>query len=149
MTNVLSIKVKKLSDKAIVPSFAHTTDAGLDLTATSIKYDEFDNVVYGTSLAFAIPDNHVGLLFPRSSNAKKDLLLSNSVGVVDAGYRGEVFLKFKKTCGFIDNDSGSEYNIGDRVGQLIILPIPKVNLELVDDLDDTDRGVGAYGSSGK
>src|SRR5690606_4362848 len=77
------------------PQYSKDGDAGLDLVATSKKYNEKGSIVYGTSLAFEIPKGYVGLLFPRSSNSKMDLLLSNSVGVIDSGYRGEVMFKFK------------------------------------------------------
>lgn len=149
---MLNVKIKKLSDNAVIPSYAHDTDAGLDLTATSKEYDEHGNVVYGTGLAFAIPDGYVGLIYPRSSNAKKDLLLSNSVGVIDSGYRGEVIFKFK--CALNDErdipEFGyREYDIGDRIGQLIIMPYPKVQFDVVDDLDKTERGTGGFGSTGE
>ena len=92
----MKVKIKRLSDKAVIPTYAKDGDAGMDLVATSKSYDENGNVVFGTSLAFEIPKGYVGLLFPRSRNAKMDLLLSNSVGVIDSGYRGEVMMKYKK-----------------------------------------------------
>ena len=92
----MKVKIKKIHKNAVIPTYAKDGDAGMDLTATSKSYDKHGNVVYGTGLAFEIPKGFVGLLFPRSSNAKKDLLLSNSVGVLDSGYRGEVMFKFKK-----------------------------------------------------
>lgn len=143
---MLNVKIKKLNENAVIPSYAHDSDAGLDLTATSKSYDDCDNVVYGTGLVFAIPRNHVGYLFPRSSVSKKDLLLANSVGVIDSGYLGEIIFKFKKTCAFIDKD-GCDYNIGDKIGQIVIMPIPKINLIECDDLGTSDRGTGAFGST--
>ena len=80
----LKVKIKKLNENAVIPSYAQYGDAGMDLVATSKSFDEDANIVYGTGLAFEIPKGFVGLLFPRSSNAKKDLLLSNSVGVIDS-----------------------------------------------------------------
>lgn len=148
------VKIKKLSPNAKIPQRAHSTDAGCDLTATSKDYDNDGNVVYGTGLAFEIPLGYMGLIFPRSSNAKKDLLLSNSVGVIDSGYRGEVMAKFKKfyphveQIGFIHNIS-SEYNVGDRFGQIIIMPYPEIEYIEVDELSDSERKEGGYGSSGK
>ena len=144
---MLNVKIKKLSKDAVIPSYAKHGDAGMDLTATSKEYDDHGNVVYGTSLAFEIPNGYVGLLFPRSSNTKKDLILGNSVGVLDSGYRGEVFLKFKKTCGFIDNCEGHDYQIGDRIGQIVIIPIPQVSFIEVNELSSSDRGVGGFGST--
>lgn len=147
----MKVNVKKLDSNAVLPTYAKHGDAGMDLTATSKSCDENGNVVYGTSLAFEIPHGYVGLLFPRSSNTKKDLILGNSVGVLDSGYRGEVVFKFKST---IFNEETmqyeygySEYNIGDRIGQIIIMPYPQVEFNLVDELSSSDRGVGGFGST--
>lgn len=145
----MEVKIKKLDQNAVIPSYAHSSDAGLDMTAVNKEYDEHGNIVYGTGIAVAIPVNHVGYLFPRSSNAKKDLILANSVGVVDSGYTGEIIFKFKTimtdshgyTFGF------EEYEIGDKVGQLIIMPIPKIEFVEVDELSQTDRGTGSFGST--
>lgn len=141
----MKVKIKRLSDKAVVPQYAKEGDAGMDLVATSKSYDENGNVVYGTDLAFEIPKGFVGLLFPRSSNANKDLLNTNSVGVIDSGYRGEVMMKFKHT----HRNLPQEYNTGDRIGQLIVLPYPQIEFEEVEELSKTDRGTGSYGSTGK
>lgn len=140
----MKIEVKRLNELAILPTKAHATDAGFDLYATSKTYDNDGNVVYGCGLAFEIPDGYMGLVFPRSSNAKKSLLLSNSVGVIDAGYRGEVTAKFKRLYLI----SQGEYAIGERFAQIIFLPIPNVELEITDELSDSERGMGGYGSSG-
>lgn len=149
---MLNVKIKKLNEKAVIPSYAHDSDAGLDLTATSKSYDEYGNVVYGTGLAFAIPKNHVGYLFPRSSISKKDLSLANSVGVIDSGYLGEIIFKFKPSDYFAVNRddvySGTPvYEVGDKIGQIVIMPIPKINLIECDDLGTSDRGTGAFGST--
>ena len=153
----MEIKIKKLSDKGVIPTCAKHGDAGMDLTATSKSYDEYGNVVYGTSLAFEIPEGFVGLLFPRSSNTKKDLTLGNSVGVLDSGYRGEVFFKFKPLAYKGENEDGKyelsidhvvDYGVGDRIGQIIVIPHPKVTFVEVDELSSTDRGDGGFGSSG-
>lgn len=154
----MEIKIKKLSDKGVLPTYAKNGDAGMDLTATSKSYDEHGNVVYGTSLAFEIPEGFVGLLFPRSSNTKKDLTLGNSVGVLDSGYRGEVFFKFKPLAYKAESamleidevslDFPQDYEVGDRVGQIIVIPHPKVTFVEVDELSSTERGDGGFGSSG-
>lgn len=142
----MKVNVKKLDSNAVLPTYAKHGDAGMDLTATSKGYDENGNVVYGTGLAFEIPNGYVGLLFPRSSNTKKDLILGNSVGVIDSGYRGEVVLKFKHI-----DDRGNiglhEYDKGDRIGQVIIMPYPQIEFNLVDELSTTDRGIGGFGST--
>ena len=145
------IKTKVLDKSIKMPKleYAKDGDAGIDLIATSKWYDEHGNVCFGTNRAFEIPNGYVGLLFPRSSNAKKDLLLSNSVGVLDSGYRGEVMLKFKNTITasgqYFECDT---YNIKDRIGQLIIIPYPQIEFEEVEELSETERGSGGYGSTG-
>ena len=148
----MQVKIKKLHDDAVIPSYAKHGDAGMDLTAISKEYDEHGNVVYGTGLAFEIPQGYAGFLFPRSSNAKKDLILSNSVGVVDSGYRGEVVFKFKPSDWYNRDDASCtapQYEVGDRIGQIIILPYPEIEFLEVDELSSSDRGVGGFGSTGE
>lgn len=139
----MRVKIKKLDKNAVIPCYAKQGDAGMDLTATSMEFDEYGNVVYGTGIAVEIPEGYVGLVFPRSSNAKKDLLLSNSVGVIDSGYRGEIMAKFK-----IVDIAEDIYEIGERICQLIIIPYPTIEFEESDNLSKTERGVGSYGSTG-
>lgn len=142
----MKVKIKKLDQKAVLPKYAKKGDAGMDLTATSKWYDDDNNVCYGTGIAMEIPQGYVGLVFPRSSNAKQDLILSNSVGVIDSGYRGEITFKFKLVE---DRHLAKDYNVGDRVGQIIIMPYPIIEFVEVSKLSETDRGKGGYGSSGK
>lgn len=146
----MKVKVAKLNLDAVIPQYAKEGDAGLDLTAISKEQDSYGNIVYGTGLAFEIPEGHVGLLFPRSSNAKKDLYLTNHVGVIDSGYRGEVILKYAPDSKAYTRDSGDEnfYEIGERIGQLIIIPIPHIELEEATELNATLRGLGGFGSTG-
>lgn len=140
----MELKFKKLNEAAVLPFKAHKTDAGLDLTCTSVQYSENDKCwVYGSGLAVEIPDGHVGLLFPRSSVFKKGEVLSNCVGVIDSGYRGEIFAKFYQVT-----DRRDCYNVGDRFCQLIVMPIPDVETTWADELSDSDRGEGGYGSTG-
>lgn len=139
----MQVKIKKLHENAVIPSYAKHGDAGMDLTAISKSCDDRDNFVYGTGLAFEIPNGYVGLVFPRSSNSKQYLLLSNSVGVIDSGYRGEVILKFKRTLQLYVKG----YEIGDRIGQIIIMPYPKIEFIEVNELSSSDRGVGGFGST--
>ena len=139
----MKVKIKKLIEKAVIPIYAKLGDAGMDLTA--ITKDDFSNysyIEYGTGLSIEIPEGYVGLLFPRSSNSKTSLILSNSVGVIDSGYRGEIKLRFKE----IDTND-IEYSVGDRIGQIIILPYPKIEFEEVSELSNTDRGIGGFGST--
>lgn len=137
----LNIKIKRLHKDAVIPTKAHTTDAGCDLYATSCHYDN-GLIIYGTGIAVEIPEGYVGLVFPRSSIANTHLTLSNSVGVIDSGYRGEIMAKFRK-------DGTNAYRVGERIAQLIILPYPEVVFEEAEELSESDRGTGGYGSSGK
>jgi len=141
----MNVNIKRLHKEAVIPKYSKEGDAGMDLTAVNRRKDEFGNVHYDTGLAFEIPKGYLGLLFPRSSNAKKKLLLSNSVGVIDSGYRGEVSFKFKKSSLL----STAVYNVGERVGQLIIMPYPQITFKEVMELEDSERGSGSYGSTGK
>lgn len=166
----MKVKIKKLVESAIIPSYAKEGDAGLDLTATSISYDKDGNIVYGCGLAFEIPKGYVGLLFPRSSNAKTNLYLTNSVGVLDSGYRGEVTFKYKTIHNIasylsfflqkyvlrkkilnvkIESLATNAYKVGDRIGQIVIVKIPTIEFVESEKLSETERGKGGYGSTGK
>ena len=145
----MKIKIKKLIPEAIVPSYAKPGDAGMDLTATTKTFDDNNNIVYGTGLAVEIPEGYVGLIFPRSSNAKTDLYLTNHVGVIDSGYRGEVEFRFKIVGnGVMPADFPEAYHLGDKVGQLVVIPYPSINFTEVDELSSSERGEGGFGSSG-
>ena len=139
----MEIKIKRTQQGAVLPTKAHASDAGYDLYAASKKYDDVGNVVYGTGVAVEIPRGYVGLVFPRSSIARTSLTLSNSVGVIDSGYRGEIMAKFRIS------KIGTEYQRGERIAQLIIMPYPEIEFVEVEELSDSDRGTGGYGSSGK
>lgn len=140
----MKVKIKKLVENAVIPRYAKSGDAGLDLTVTSVE-NKGDKIVYHCGLAFEIPQGYFGLVVPRSSNAKKDLLLTNSVGVIDSGYRGEVTAVFQKTR-LLHTDL---YQVGERFLQLIILPYPQIEFEEVEELSTTERGANGYGSTGK
>lgn len=144
----MQVKIKKLHKDGVIPKYSKAGDAGMDLTAVSKEYDKDGNICYDIGLAFEIPENHVGLLFPRSSLSKKDLSLANHVGVIDSGYRGSVVFKFKPTCAYVEGFEGYEYSVGDRVGQIIILPYPNITFVEVDELSSTERGGTGFGSSG-
>lgn len=139
----MKVKIKKLDERATIPSYAKHGDAGMDLRAIRFQRDSDGNYVYYTGLAFEIPEGYVGLLFPRSSISKTSHFLRNSVGVVDSGYRGEIMFKF----GYGSNVK--TYMVGERVGQLIIMPHPSIEFEEVDDLSDTERGEDGFGSTGQ
>lgn len=142
----MKVKIKKLNSLACAPSRANKHDAGFDLTATSVEYplgstSSFVEVCTGVSLE--IPSGYVGLVFPRSSISKTKHFLRNSVGVIDSGYRGEVKLRFSV------DDSITSYQIGDRVGQIVFVKLPVVEIVESDDLSGSDRKEGGFGSSGR
>ena len=143
----MELKFKKLHEKAVLPSRSHSTDAGLDLTTYGFTQEVDASgkliLVYHTGLAVEIPEGYMGLLFMRSSVANKSLALSNAVGILDSGYRGEIMGKFKITTDAIP----TVYQEGERVMQLIVMPYPQVEPVFVDELSETDRGEKGYGSS--
>lgn len=141
--NQLNINIKKLHVDAVIPTYSKEGDAGMDLTAVTLNETPYD-ITFGFGLALEIPKGYVGLIFPRSSIRKYDLLLTNSVGVIDSGYRGEIQATFKKT-----NRLDNFYKVGERVAQIMIIPYPSVKFNEVDELSDTDRGSGGFGSTGK
>ena len=143
----MDVKFKKLHDDAKIPSYAHDTDAGLDLTAVSFT-QEFDKsnklvLVYHTGLAVEIPEGYVGLIFMRSSVTNKSISLTNAVAVIDSGYRGELLLKYKITTDSLP----TIYQPGEKIGQLIIIPYPKINPIEVEELSSSDRNEGGFGST--
>lgn len=139
----MKVKIKKINNNAVIPSYARNGDAGLDLTAISSKWNEDNSMVtFDTGLSIEIPEGYVGLIFSRSSISGTGLILTNCVGVIDSGYRGSVMLKFRHIKG-----TGT-YDIGERVGQLIIIPYPNIEFEEVEELSETERGAGGYGSTG-
>jgi dUTP pyrophosphatase len=144
----MKIRYKKLSNKAFEPIYSTDGAAGLDLRACAYKIDPDNHYIeYFTGIALEIPDGHVGLVFPRSSISKKELRLANAVGVIDSDYRGEIILRFK----FPPKRfwaSLQRYELGDRIGQIIILPYPRIEFEEVDELSDTVRADGGFGSTG-
>ena len=145
VNNSLIVKVKKLGDNAVIPSYSKVGDAGMDLTITrEIENTTFD-VSYGFGISMEIPKNFVGLVFPRSSVRNQDLMLSNCVGVIDSGYRGELQATFKKTQGL----DSIKYKVGDRGAQIVILPYPQVKMVESDELSDTERGTSGFGSTGQ
>ena len=144
----MELKFKRLSDKAVLPIRAHKSDAGLDLTCTSISTGVNDcgqlMLIYHTDLAVEIPEGYVGLLFPRSSIYKKSIALTNSVGVVDSGYRGEIMCVFKSTTDVVP----AIYKQGERFCQLVVVPIPSIEVVEAAELSESDRSEGGFGSTG-
>ena len=139
------VKVKKLDPNAVIPSYSKVGDAGMDLTITKEIENTSFSVSYGFGIAMEIPKGYVGLIFPRSSVRNQDLILSNCVGVIDSGYRGELQATFKKTQGL----DSVKYKVGERGAQIIILPYPTIYMTEVPELSETERGTGGFGSTGK
>lgn len=170
LNKILNINFKKTAKKAVIPTYAKPGDAGLDMTAISINITD-NYIEYDTGIAVEIPEGYVGLLFPRSSISKYDLSLANSVGVIDSGYRNSIKFRFKTTNTnnfkyYLDivrgwfggiqevklRETESEYDrklfkVGDKIGQLMILPYPQIVLNQVDELSTTERGEGGFGST--
>jgi dUTP pyrophosphatase len=144
----MKVRIKKLNPNAVIPTYAKAGDAGMDLTITNIISETTTDVTYGFGIALEIPFGFVGLVFPRSSVRKYDLALTNSVGVIDSGYRGELQATFKKTS-WLKQDSSTKYNIGDKGAQIMIIPHPTIEFEETDELSNTERGDGGFGSTGK
>lgn len=140
----MKVLFKKLVPEAQKPKFGKPGDAGADLVATSVQLKD-NQVIYGTGIAVEIPEGMVGLVFPRSSVRNYDLFMSNSVGVIDSGYRGEIMVTFN-----VKNPSGIQeiYTEGDRIAQLVIVPVPLIQYAETQELSETARGEGGHGSTG-
>lgn len=138
----MKIKFKKMNPNAVMPKRGTTGAAGFDLTAVSIEEtDQF--VKYYTGIAVQIPAGYFGMLVPRSSVVNTGLLMGNSVGIIDSDYVGELSAVFYLRSGC------KVYNVGDRIGQLVIVPIPAVEFVEAEELSETERGAGGYGSTGR
>lgn len=141
----MKINIKKINSNAVIPTYAKVGDAGMDLVATSIISNTSFSITYGLGIALEIPKGFVGLVFPRSSIRNTELMLSNSVGVIDSGYRGELQATFNKLNGL----DSTVYKLGDRVCQIMIIPYPTIEFSEVNVLNNTERGEGGFGSTGK
>ena len=140
----MEVKIKKLREDAVIPTYAKPGDAGMDLVAVSYEM-QGANHVYGTGLALEIPKGYVGLIYPRSSNRKTNAYLPNHVGIIDSGYRGEIMVTYKNRDGSM---TSKPYEVGDKLAQIIIMPYPTVEFIEVDKLTETERGEGGHGSTG-
>lgn len=144
----MTLKIKRLTEDAIMPIRAHEGDAGIDLTCTTIT-QELNEVgqlilVYHTGLAIEIPEGYVGLLFQRSSVYKKSIALTNAVGVIDSGYRGEIMAKFRATTDVVP----AIYKPGERFAQLVIVPTLEYTIEESTELSESAREEEGFGSTG-
>ena len=162
---IVNIKFKKLDENAVIPSYAHYGDVGMDMTAIDLEYDVgHDCYIYHTGITMDSDYGFGAFLFPRSSNCKTEAYLTNHVGIADSAiYRGELQLRFKNRhpykkslweilTGKVNVEralSFAPYKVGDRVGQMVVLPYPHVDIEEVTELSSSDRGTGGFGSTGK
>jgi dUTP pyrophosphatase len=142
---LIELPIQRLRQEAVVPERAYTGDAGLDLTACErVELAPGARALVGTGLAVAIPDGHAGFVQPRSGlAARHGLTIVNSPGLVDSGYRGELRVILLNT------DSSEPFVVepGMRIAQLVVLPIPELELVEVDELPASERGVRGFGSS--
>ena len=143
----MKVNIRRLHTDAVIPTYAKEGDAGMDLVATSVISETHTQITYGLGIALEIPNGFVGLVFPRSSIRKTRLQLSNSVGVIDSGYRGELQATFNKIITTIENQK-NDYKVGDRVAQIMIIPHPSIDFQEVEYLYNTQRGEGGFGSTG-
>lgn len=139
----MKVKIKRLSEKAVIPTYAREGDAGMDLTVTSVKKYLF-RVEYGFGIAIQPPRGYFVDIRPRSSVWKTRMILSNGCGTGDSGYTGEYKAVFWKIPFF-----SKPYKIGERAVQIIIKRFEKVDFTEVNELSVTERGEGGYGSTGK
>ena len=144
----MKIKVKKLNHNAKLPTFSTPYAAGADLYALAEKdivINPHQTVFVTTGLSFEIPDGYAGLVYARSGLASKNNLApANKVGVIDSDYRGEAFVALHN-----HGETPQTVSNGQRIAQLIVMPIPAVEYEETTDLSQTQRGAGGFGSSGK
>ena len=182
------VKFKKLDERAVIPTYAHDGDVGMDITAIDVEYNfDMDCYLYHTGLAFETDKHYVIFLFPRSSNRKTDAYLCNHVGIADSAiYRGEIIFCYKNRTSlrqyclerrmiefFNAVEDGKRlkdavkksvkgwteamnnpmlfapYKVGDKIGQMVVLPYPDIKLSERKELSETERGDGAFGSTDK
>ncbi|MDP9135084.1 MAG: dUTP diphosphatase [Actinomycetota bacterium] len=143
----MTLRFARLTDTAAAPTRAHADDAGYDLRACeAATLSPGGRASVGTGVAVAIPDGHAGLVLPRSGlAARHGIALVNAPGLIDAGYRGEVRVLLLNT----DRDASFEVAPGDRIAQLVIVRHEAPELIEVDSFDETARGVGGFGSTGR
>jgi dUTP pyrophosphatase len=142
----VTLPFKRLDPDAVLPTRAHPGDAGLDLrSAVDVEVAPGERALVPTGVAVAIPDGYAGLVLPRSGLASKHgLTLANAPGLIDAGYRGEVI------CAVVNLDRFTPVRIskGDRIAQLVVVAIPELTAEWVDELPPSSRDQGGFGSTG-
>ena len=144
----MEIEVVRLSPVATLPVYAHEGDAGCDLIAAeeAVLAPAGGRALVGTGIAIAVPPGHGALVLPRSGlSTKHGVTCVNAPGLIDAGYRGEVRVSL------INHDPTHEYHVkvGDRIAQLLVIPIPSLTFRTVDELSVATRGADGFGSTGR
>lgn len=142
----IQVAIKRLDPDVELPSYAYSGDAGLDLRANAdVEIAPLERVLIPTGLAIALPEGYAGFVQPRSGMAlKRGLSIANTPGLIDAHYRGEL----KIIAVNLNPSRPISIQKGERIAQLVIQEVPVVELVEVEELDDTDRGAGGFGSSG-
>ncbi|MBQ6702876.1 MAG: dUTP diphosphatase [Clostridia bacterium] len=144
----MKVNIKKLDERAVIPTFGSEFSAGADLYAvcdSDVTVNPSETVLIHTGLSMEIPEGYAGLIYARSGLAsKKGLAPANKVGVVDADYRGEVMVALHN-----HGSTAQTVSNGERIAQLVVTPFLKVEFEVKDELSDTVRGKGGFGSTGK
>lgn len=144
----MTLKIKKMRDNAIIPTRGDSEAAAIDLYACidePIALTPGDTVKIPSGIACEFPEGYFGFIAPRSSvGIKRRLVLTNTVGVIDNSYRGEILMVFKN-----DGDMRQVIEPGERLAQMILLPYVTYNIEETDTLSDTERGEGGFGSTGR
>jgi dUTP pyrophosphatase len=142
---VIELPIQRLRPEAVVPGRAYSGDAGLDLSSCArVELAPGERALVPTGLAVAIPEGYAGFVQPRSGlAAKHGISIVNTPGLVDSGYRGELLVNLVNT----DPRESFVVEPGMRIAQLVILPIPELELVEVDELPETERGVRGFGSS--
>ena len=144
----MKINIKKLNENAVIPTYGSQFSAGADLYACNsekIVIPAHETVLVPTGVALEIPEGYAGLIYARSGIAsKRGLAPANKVGVVDSDYRGEVMVALHN-----HSDIDAEIDVNERIAQLVVTPFLKVQFNETDELTDTVRGEGGFGSTGK
>ena len=146
MMQTITVPVKRLDKSLEMPAYAYVGDAGLDLrSAEDAVLKPFERKLVSCGIAIAIPEGHAGFVLPRSGlAAKHGISIVNAPGLIDSNYRCEI----KAILVNLDAHEEFEISHGDRIAQLVIMPYPAVELKEVEELDQTVRGAGGFGSSG-
>ena len=144
---MIQLPIQRLREDAVIPERAYEGDAGLDLAACDrVELGPGKRAVVGTGLAVAIPDGYAGFVQPRSGLADRHgISIVNSPGLIDSGYRGEIKVILLNT----DASTPFVVDRGMRIAQLVVLPVPGLEVVETDELPETERGVRGYGSSGR